>query len=294
MDFQRGESWIGNAISYGPHRDGQRPGVKEPEAAEILDDLRLMQPHWNLLRVYGASGFAENMLQLIRDEELDIKVMLGAWIARDAPEANQAEVEAAIRLANEFPEIVLAVSVGNETQVEWSAHRSPLEDLIGYLRQVRAGVKQPVTTADDFNFWNKPASQAVAAEIDFITMHAHPMWNGILLDDALPWLQARLKEIQTHHPERLVLIGETGWATSVHDEGEQARLIKGKPGESEQQEFYDAARDWARNTGQPLFFFEAFDEKWKGGEHPSEVEKHWGLFRADRSPKSAIAGGVRR
>ena len=34
--------------------------------------------------------------------------------------------------------------------------------------------------------------------------------------------------------------------------------------------------------------FEAFDENWKGGDHPAEVEKHWGLFRADRTPKAAM------
>ena len=36
-------------------------------------------------------------------------------------------------------------------------------------------------------------------------------------------------------------------------------------------------------------YFEVFDENWKGGEDPAEVEKHWGLFRADRSPKAAMA-----
>ena len=56
-----GDRWIGNAISYGPHRDGQRPGESEPSAAEIRDDLALMLPHWNLLRIYGASGFAETL-----------------------------------------------------------------------------------------------------------------------------------------------------------------------------------------------------------------------------------------
>ncbi len=36
------------------------------------------------------------------------------------------------------------------------------------------------------------------------------------------------------------------------------------------------------------FYFEAFDENWKGGDHPDEVEKHWGLFRADRTPKAVL------
>ena len=34
--------------------------------------------------------------------------------------------------------------------------------------------------------------------------------------------------------------------------------------------------------------FEAFDENWKGGPSPEETEKHWGLFRADRTPKLVV------
>jgi exo-beta-1,3-glucanase (GH17 family) len=37
-----------------------------------------------------------------------------------------------------------------------------------------------------------------------------------------------------------------------------------------------------------VFFFEAFNENWKGGAHPAEVEKHWGVFFENRSPKAAI------
>jgi exo-beta-1,3-glucanase (GH17 family) len=92
------------------------------------------------------------------------------------------------------------------------------------------------------------------------------------------------------HPGRLVVIGETGWATSAIDEGQQGELIKGRPGEAEQKLFYEAVRDWAGSEREIVFFFEAFDENWKGGTHPAEVEKHWGLFRADRSAKAAMSG----
>jgi len=35
-----------------------------------------------------------------------------------------------------------------------------------------------------------------------------------------------------------------------------------------------------------VFFFEAFDEPWKGDEHDVlGAEKHWGFFNVDRSPK---------
>ncbi|MBN2170104.1 MAG: glycosyl hydrolase family 17 [Candidatus Krumholzibacteriota bacterium] len=286
---ESGGRWIGNAVCYGPHRDGQRPGGPSPTAAELREDLRLMLPHWNLLRVYGASEFADTLLAVIRDEGLAMKVMLGVWIAPDAAAANRREADAAIRLAAAYPEIVLAVSVGNETQVSWSAHRSPLDSLIASVRYVRTKVAVPVTVADDFAFWKEPASRALAAEIDFITMHAHPMWNGRLLDDALPWLEEQVSAVRAAHPGRAVVVGETGWATSVHDEGEQAALIRGRPGEGEQKRYHDAARAWAADRGLTVFFFEAFDENWKGGAHPAEVEKHWGLFRADRSPKAAVA-----
>jgi exo-beta-1,3-glucanase (GH17 family) len=298
------DRWVGNAICYGPHRDGQRPGGAAPSAAELREDLDLMLPHWNLLRIYGSSEFSETLLSLIRDDKLDMKVVLGVWIAPeerrdesgvvverfpDAVSGNQREIDAAIRLAKNFPDIVIAVSVGNETQIFWSAHRSPLDILIHYVRRVRAGVDVPVTVADDFNFWNKPESRTLAAEVDFIMMHAHPMWNGLQLEDALTWLQEQIGVVQKMHPDRPVVLGETGWATSVHTEGEQAELIKGKPGEDEQRFFYEAVRKWADSERFPVFFFEAFDENWKGGPNPAEVEKHWGLFNADRSPKAAMA-----
>lgn len=279
--------WIGNAICYGPHRDGQRPGGPSPTAAEIREDLHLMIQHWHLLRIYGSSEFAETMLAVIRDDGLDLKVMLGAWIAPADP-ANRREVAAAIRLANAFPEIVVAVSVGNETQVSWSAHRSPPDTMIAHVRRVRAGVAVPVTIADDFAYWNSPDSGVLAREIDFITMHAHPLWNGLQLEEALPWLKDRLAAVQVMHPDRPVVIGETGWATSVHASGEQAELIRGRPGEREQRQFFRAVREWADAERRVVFYFEAFDENWKGGPHADEVEKHWGLFDARRSAKAAV------
>jgi exo-beta-1,3-glucanase (GH17 family) len=281
--------WIGNAVCYGPHRDGQRPGESGPNAEQLAEDLRLMTPHWKLLRIYGASGSAEQMLGVIRDSGSGMKVVLGTWIAPDDDESNRRELEAAIRLANEFSDIVLAVSVGNETQISWSAHRSPMDKLVEYVREVRSHVSVPVTVADDFNFWNKPESRVVADEIDFLTVHAHPMWNGLQREEALAWLRSTLDEVQTLHPEHTLVLGETGWATSVHDEGEQSELIKGRPGESEQKKFYEDVRTWAAAERQPVFFFEAFDENWKGGSHPGEVEKHWGVFRADRTAKAAVA-----
>ncbi len=297
------DRWIGSGICYGPHRDGQRPGGTTPSAAQLREDLRLMAPHWRLLRTYGASEFGRELLEGIRAEGLDMKVMLGVWVAPEerphAPDgtehdaeaavANEREAAAAIALAAAYPDLVAAICVGNETQVSWSPHPYPLELLVAQVRRVRAAVRVPVTAADDYQYWLDPASRALARELDFITVHAHPMWNGQSLEAALPWLRAQLAAVEAQHPGHSVVIGETGWATSVAAAGEQARLIKGRPGESEQASFHAAACAWAERERLALFTFEAFDENWKGGSDPAEVEKHWGLFRADRTPKAALA-----
>jgi len=299
-----GSRWIGEGIAYGPYRDGQGPGGPDPTKEQVREDLRIMAKRWGLLRTYGSVGPPETVLEVIHEDGLDMKVMLGVWIGAeerrdstgavverfpDERAANRREVETAVRLAAAYPDEVLALCVGNETQVFWSGHRVPPELLIGYLREMRARTVLPVATADDFNFWNRPESDPVAAESDFIVMHAHPLWNGLQLEDALAWTRDTWASIRDAHPDREVVLGETGWATTVHDEGEQARLIKGRVGEDAQAVFFDAFSAWVRAERVPTFFFEAFDESWKGGPHPNEVEKHWGLYRADRTPKKAVA-----
>ena len=262
--------WIGNAIAYGPYRDGQSPGGVQPSRDQIAEDLQLMAHHWNLIRLYGALGPAETVLSVIREERLPVRVMLGAWIGTEdrrdstgavietlsgARESNRREVDSAVRLANEYRDIVVAISAGNETQVNWSDHRIPAEMLIRFIQDIRSRTRVPVTTADDYNFWNKPESHVVADEIDFIVMHAHPLWNGKQLDEALGWTTATWATIRASHPTHTVVLGETGWATRRHDEGEQARLIKGAAGEAEQKIFHQAVTHWARETRTTTFFF---------------------------------------
>ena len=296
--------WIGNGIAYGPHRDGQSPTGKQPTREQLTEDLKLLAARWKLVRIYGAGATAEDIASIIRAEHLPLRLMLGAWVAvterRDANgavvesfpaarAANRSELESAVRLARAYPGIVNAICGGNETQVSWSDHRVPVDSLIAAIRWVRARTSVPVTTADDFNFWNKPESNAVAAEVDFIVMHAHPMWNGKQIGEALDWTTKTWESIHMAHTGRQVVLGETGWATRVGTEGDQAKLIKGHPGEPEQATFLREIVDWCDRTGTVTYFFEAFDENWKGGSQPAEVEKHWGVFRADRSPKLAVA-----
>jgi exo-beta-1,3-glucanase (GH17 family) len=299
----RGGRWIGNAIAYGPHRDGQQPGGPSPTRAQVREDLGLIAKHWGLLRVYGSVGPADSILSVITADRMDLEVLLGVWIepedrrdstgrvleALPAKRAeNRAEVEAAVRLAAAHPGTVIALCVGNETQVSWSSHRVPPALLVGYVRELRARTGLPVTSADDYGYWKLPASRALARELDFVVMHAHPLWNGKQPAEALDWTVATWRGIRAAYPDREIVIGETGWATKRVDTGDQGKLMKGPVGEEPQAAFCRAFAEWAERERVPTFFFEAFDENWKGGPDPDDAEKHWGYFRADRTPKQVL------
>ncbi len=294
------DKWIGQAVSYGCYREGQAPGEIGPSKAEILEDLNIIKQHWNLIRVYNADDDTERILEVIKGNDLPIKMMLGVWLENetDKPEikqSNQTNVLKCIELVRKFPETIYAVNVGNETQVFWSWHKMASDDLIRYIRTIRNNVSVPVTTADDYNFWNKPESKIVVDEIDFIVTHIYPLWNGKTLDTAIPWLEENYKDIQQNHPDKSLVLGEIGWATNYNSQkkgdGEQGSLIKGKVGIEAQETFLIELDRWININKITTFLFEAFDEPWKGGGDETEsheIEKNWGVFYEDRTPKESF------
>ena len=289
-----GGDWIGAGAAYGPFRDGQYPGGINPSRSELREDLHIISTHWNWIRVYGSRGITSDILEIIREDNLDIKIMLGAWIAKeegfpDIVISNKEEIDKAIKLANKFPDIVNSINIGNETMVFWSDHIVDIETMKKYIVYTSDKVNVPVSTADDFNFWNKKESQTIAEVSDFIILHIHPLWAGLHQDEALGWVQKIFSEVQSLHPDKLIVIGETGWATNRHNSGIQAELMKGDATEDNQLIYFNEFIGWAIENEVPHHFFEIFDERWKGGDHPDEVEKHWGLYYSNRNPKKVLA-----
>jgi exo-beta-1,3-glucanase (GH17 family) len=287
--------WIGNGISYSAYRDGEGPDMDGTTSkAHILEDLRLLAQHWNLIRLYGADDQHQAVLEVIRENNLPIRVMQGAWLSAHQTQAeNRQQIERVIQLANDFDDIIIAVNVGNEIFVDWSWHRiEDMDAVIADLREVRSRIRQPVTVNDDYNFWNKPQAERIAAEVDFIGLHAYAFWNNQVLDDAMDWTSAIYEDIQRRFPDHLIAYTETGWPTSrVYDDSYEGGLI-GKAGEAEQEVFFDLYNAWVNDNKIVSLYFSSFDEKWKGGfdgDKPMDkAEKHWGVFRSDRSPKRAL------
>jgi exo-beta-1,3-glucanase (GH17 family) len=296
--------WIGQAVSYGCYREGQAPGQNGPSKAEILEDLNIISRHWNLIRVYNADDDTQRILEVIRENALPIKMMLGIWLEKeDSPEAkesNERNVLRGIELSNRYPEIVKAINVGNETQVFWSWHKLDSEALIRYIRIVRSYTHAPVTTADDHMFWSTPESKQVADELDFIVTHIYPIWNGKTLDNAITWMDETYSSIALVHPQKLLALGEVGWATDYNadkkGDGEQGTLVKGEVGLKAQERFLLELDEWIKQHKVVTFLFEAFDEPWKGGGKetgPNEIEKNWGVYYETREPKPSLTNYLR-
>ncbi|MBV67182.1 MAG: glycosyl hydrolase family 17 [Candidatus Marinimicrobia bacterium] len=287
------DEWIGMGAAYGPFRDGQAPWDGAPSIEELREDLHIISKSWKWIRLYGSRGISSDILNIIRNDSLGIKVMLGAWIAKEdgtieASNDNKDEISNTIKLANEYPDVVNSINIGNETMVYWSDHKVDLDIMANYLNYTRKRVRVPVTTADDLGFWNKEESKKIAEQCDFIVVHIHPLWGGQSIEKSLDWVKEIYAQIKLMHPSKEIVIGETGWATMKHNEGLQHELIKGNPSEKNQKLYYDNFRKWAAENQIPHHFFEIFDEKWKGGDHPNEVEKHWGVYYSNRKPKQAM------
>ena len=198
------------AIAYSGYREGQHPdrgeGASNPTEAQILEDLKLLvEADFNLIRLYDAGENSLMVLKLIDQHALPIRVLLGAWLRAEISNhercawliapipdkqlalnklENAAEVERSIALANKYPTIVIAVNVGNEALVDWNDHLVSLNNVIAYVKQVKRAIGQPVTVAENYDWWVKEGA-ALAAEVDFIGVHTYPIWEDKSIDQAL-------------------------------------------------------------------------------------------------------------
>ncbi len=295
------------ALAYSGFREGQHPdrgaGAVNPSEEEVLEDLNILADHgFGLIRLYDAGENSAMTLELIREHDLPIKVLLGIWLRAEVSNhencpwldepipmsllalnrvANALEITRGIELAQEYRDVVTAVNVGNEALVIWNDHMVPLETVIRYVREVKAAIDQPVTVADNYEWWIEDGAP-LAAEVDFLGIHTYPAWEDKTIDEALAYTIENMEGVQAALPDKPIAILEAGWATTASEFGDRAN-------EAAQERYYNEIKDWATSTNTTVFFFEAFDEPWKGNpDNPNGAEKHWGLWFVDRTPKQVM------
>lgn len=247
-------------------------------------------------------------------------------------ERNAIEIDEAVRLAKKYPDIVKVIAVGNEAMVKWatSYYVQPRVILkwVNHLQGLKeAGALSKdlwITSSDNFASWGGGDAEyrvddltKLIEAVDFLSIHTYPMHDthynadfwGVLEEESelthIEKVEKAMDRAQTYsenqynsvvaHMESLgvhkpVHIGETGWASFSNghygDEGSKAT------DEFKEALFYERMREWTSVEGISCFYFEAFDEPWKGGKNPGDSEKHFGLFTVEGQAKYALWDAV--
>lgn len=301
--FEKYQLLPANAICYSGFRAGQKPGGKYPSYEEIKADLVLLQNNFKYLRIYDVDLHAETLLKVIRNEKFDFKIMLGAYIEaemnnKNCPwempflsnkileenrQKNESKIQKLIYLANQYPNIISFLSVGNEACVSWTDHLVSVESVINYTKLVKENAQQPVTFCENYLPWLNELEPLVEI-VDFISIHSYPLWEHVKIEEALNFTIQNYEEVKNKYPEKIIMITEAGWATAANGRGFPAENAN----EDAQKDYFHALINWCRKENILCFYFEAFDELWKGSEDPLEPEKHWGLFNENRTPKKVM------
>jgi exo-beta-1,3-glucanase (GH17 family) len=268
------------SVVFSSFRRGQDPLHKiYPSAEQIEADLEALQGKALGVRVYTAREGMQIVPPIA--ERLGLKVTLSAALYADEAE-NEKELAAVIAEANAYPEVIQRVLVGNEVLLRGDL---PPEKLIAAIRKVKSAIKQPVSYADQWEWYLKYPD--VIEELDFLTIHIYPFWEDVPMpvEQAGDYMVKVVDRIRTAFPGKPLLIGETGWPSLGRDRGpsvvnlvNEARFVREIANVAAQNDFdYNLC--------------EAFDQPWKSGPEGT-VGAAWGILDEARQPKFPMTGPV--
>jgi exo-beta-1,3-glucanase (GH17 family) len=334
------------AISYGGYRHGTR--AKVPTVDEMKEDMKILSAMGiKILRTYNTQQFAHtaNLLKAIRalkeeDKSFEMYVMLGVWIAcegafsgninheKEDIKNNTAEIETAIKMINENPDIIKIIAVGNEAMINWAVgyfvRPNVILKWVKYLKGLRNEGKIPastwITSSDNFESWgggsksyHTPDLESLIKEVDYISMHTYPFhdshynsgfWGVPKAQENLSKLEQieagmlRAKNYAIAQYQRVATYVNSIDAKKPIHIGETgwATIASGNYGatgskaadEFKEKLYYKHMRDWTNEAGMSCFYFEAFNEPWKDAGHALGSENHFGLINVKGEAKYVL------
>ena len=333
------------ALCYGGYRTNTRE--VQPTIAQLKEDLRILSAlNIKLIRTYNVHfDEAANLLKAIQevkkeDSNFEMYVMLGAWIdCKNAwtditpdhnveSERNAKEIETAVALANQYPEIVKIIAVGNEAMVKWAENYyvqpSVILKWVNHLQVLKKKNKLSkdlwITSSDDFASWGggdksyqtKDLEDLIRA-VDYVSMHTYPyhnthynpnFWKVPNQENSLTAIEKvdagmaraqKVAEMQYKNVKDYVKSIRPNKPIHIGETGwaSSSDGLYGSEGskasdEYKQALFYKSMRKWSAKEGISCFFFEAFDENWKDSANQKGSENHFGLFTVDGKAKYAL------
>mgnify|MGYP000448015454 FL=1 len=330
---------IGNnsypAISYGGYRGKSRE--IQPSIEDIKEDLKIMFAQgFRIIRTYDLHHpFAENTLKAISelknsDPDFEMYVMLGAWIQckdafKDVPihneedlEGNKVEIAEAVRLAQDYQDIVKVIAVGNEAMVHWatSYHLEPKYILkwVKHLQDLKINGTINnniyITSSDNFASWGGGSEEyhnddldELIKSVDYVSMHTYAFhdtyynpvfWNQSENSEDLSKKDIIKKAIQNAVEYELSQFNSVQEYVHGIDSSKQVHIgetgwssvasdLYGYGGTEAADEYklglyYEMITDVCVAKSISCFYFSAFDEPWKDSQNENGSENHFGLF----------------
>lgn len=333
------------AISYGGYRMNSRD--QQPSIANIKEDLRILSAlNIKVIRTYNVHlPHAANVLKAITElkienESFEMYVMLGAWIDcknawtdqtpihSEESDRNAIEVNRAIELAKQYPDIVKIITVGNEAMVKWAtAYYVEPSIILKWVKHIQDIKKDGqidqnlwVTSSDNFASWgggssdyHVPDLKELLKAVDYVSMHTYPMhdthynpsfWGITETDQTLTKTQqvkiamdASIAYAQSQYNSVKGFLDSLNIQKDIHiGETGWASSSDGFYGlngskacdEYKQALYYEGIREWTNEASISCFFFEAFDEPWKDAANPLGSENHFGLFTKSGEAKYVL------
>ncbi len=335
------------AISYGAYREKTRDLTVQPTLSEIKEDMRILSAMGiRVLRTYNVHlPQAFNILVAIKqlkeeDPDFEMYVMLGAWIdcknawTGEEPDhevesvQNESEIARAAALANQYPDIVKVIAVGNEAMVTWATsyfvRPGVILKWVNHLQELKNNGQLSkdlwITSSDDFSSWGGGDTsyhtedlEKLVEAVDYISMHTYPYHNshynpefwrvpeeeeGLSEMEKVEAAMLRARDFaQAQYKAVSAYVAGLGVDKPIHiGETGWATISDGHYGpkgskatdEYKEARYYELIRDWTNAEGISCFYFEAFDEKWKDAHNVKGSENHFGLFTVDGEAKYVL------
>ncbi|EEB07111.1 glucan 1,3-beta-glucosidase Bgl2 [Schizosaccharomyces japonicus yFS275] len=291
--------WTGLAVAAASLLRGARAegalnfclGVKHADGSckytdDYLADFEALAPYSSVVRTYSTSdcNTLQYLMPALAQSSHNFQAIIGVWPTDDSHYA--LEKSALIQYLQQYgTDHVKGVTVGSEVLYRGDLTASELANRMNEVRQLLKdnGFNLPVGTADSWNLWVDGGSDPVIDASDFFMSNAFSYWQGqdtsnmtnSFLDDtmqAMGRIQARkgTSDISFY-------VGETGWPTGGPSYGSAVASTDVAA------KFYKEALCGIRSWGVDIFYFEAFDEPWKGTD--SGVEPYFGAMDSNRNLK---------
>jgi exo-beta-1,3-glucanase (GH17 family) len=258
--------------------------VTPADPVSVRADLRVLRPKFDALITYSANHGAESIASAAAALQFRA-LIIGVWNPAD-----EAELAAATTAARRYPQLVLALSLGNEMLFSGRTDAASLAALIARVRKQLPGTA--LATTEPFHIYHQPEVAPLLGQLDLLLVNAHPVFQ--------PWFHQASDGTAAQFVVNVVaelaplacgpiLVKETGVPTAPASAGFS---------EARQASFYRELR--ARlppNRERAFAYFAAFDAPWRAydaiavpggaesGVHPEEA--HWGLYDAAGRQKQA-------